>query len=85
MVLVVKRGVYPWWRATRTLKQGCLLGGAQVLLATASWVGIALDGANVVSLVIASGWSLIALGYVASTLALRQRTRTNGEASASEM
>jgi hypothetical protein len=64
----------PWWQVTKTPKQGFWLAGANCLLAVTGWVRVAVTEEDILlAVVIAVGWSLLAAGLLAPSVALRRR------------
>lgn len=60
---------------SKTPKQGFLLGGLALLLALNGWLLFAVSDDKTLGLVIAVGWSLLALAYLASAVHLRRHLR----------
>lgn len=66
----------PWWQMTKTPKQGFWLSGANALLAVTGWVRVAVTADDMLlALIVASGWSLLAAAFLASSVALRRRSK----------
>ncbi|WP_380167579.1 hypothetical protein [Jannaschia sp. R86511] len=62
----------PWWQLTRTSRQGFGLTGLIGLVAVLSWLWPAADG-RTFEVVLACFWTVLAVGLLASSLALRRR------------
>lgn len=64
----------PQWQLTKSSKQGFMLSAMFLVLALVTWLGVALAGTGRFVVMLAVGWSVLGLGYLASSLALLRRT-----------
>ncbi|MGJ7442523.1 hypothetical protein [Aquipuribacter sp. MA13-6] len=67
-------GRTPPWQLTRTSRQGFWLGGLFTVLAVLGWL-FQVPGGGPVEVVLAALWTVLALGILASSAALRRRER----------
>ena len=67
-----------WWQMTKTPKLGFMLGAFAGLLAVNGWLLVIRADDKTLGLLIAFGWSFLALAYVASATAMQRRVGRPG-------